>query len=88
MRGRVAWAAVILVLALLGAGTISNVVRLNATSARVRDQAAAGQAGLDRQCRLLPVGRKLYADALQRGKITTDDFELVVSTANVACARP
>lgn len=88
MRRRVIWAAVIAFLAALSVGTISNVVRQNAISARVQDQAAAGQAGLDRQCRLLPVGRKLYADALQRGKITTDDFELVVSTANVACARP
>lgn len=85
MRRRVAWVLAIVVLALLGAGTISNVIRLNATSARVRDQAAAGQAGLDRQCRLFPVSKKIYADALDRGKITAGDFGLIVSTAETVC---
>lgn len=85
MKRRVAWITVIVVLALLGAGTISNVVRLNATSARVSEQAANGQAALTRQCQLFPISKKLYADALDRGKITADDFDLIVSTAATAC---
>lgn len=85
MKKRIAWVVVIVVLGLLGVGTVSNVVRLNATSARVSEQAANGQAALDRQCRLLPVGRKLYAGALKRQEITAADYKLVVSTAAVAC---
>lgn len=88
MRRRLIWAATILFLAALSVGTISNVIRANAISARVQGQALAGQKGLDRQCKLAPIGRKLYTDALQRGKITADDYALVVSTANVACSRP
>lgn len=88
MKGRVAWVAVIVILGLLGIGTVSNVLRLNATSEKIRAQAESGQAALDRQCKLLPVGRKLYTDALKRGVISGDDFELVLSSANVACSRP
>lgn len=76
------------VLAGLGLGTVSNVLRLNGVNAKFAAQARNGQAGLNRQCRLVPVSKKIYADELARGKITADDFALVVSTAAAVCPRP
>jgi hypothetical protein len=81
------WALVVL-LALLGFGTISNQVRINRANATLAAQAEAGQKGLDRQCKLLPVGKKLYAWGLKNSKesgITPADYDLVISTANTAC---
>lgn len=77
--------AVVVLMALLSVGTISGQVRINSTNARIAAQADAGARGLVRQCRLLPVGKKLYGDALERGKITPADYELVISTADTAC---
>lgn len=76
----------VMVLALMGVGTINNQLRINKANAVLAAQAQAGQKALDRQCQLFPVGKKLYRDMLVRGKITADDYELVLSTANTACS--
>ena len=81
------WGLVVF-LGLLGVGTISNQLKLNQTNARISEQASAGARGLVRQCQLLPVGKKLYADALERRVISAEDYDLVVSTASTACTRP
>lgn len=78
----------VFVLAALSVATISGQLRINATNQAIADQASAGQRGLDRQCRLLPIGRKLYAWGLaneSESHITAEDFALVVSTAATAC---
>lgn len=73
------------VLGVMGIGTISNQLRLNGVNAKFAEQARNGQLGLDRTCRLLPVSKKLYADMLERGKITPADYDLVLSTASAVC---
>jgi hypothetical protein len=78
------WALVVF-LGLLGLGTINNQLRINQANATLSAQAQAGQKALTRQCRLVPIGRKLYGAALKRGEITLEDFELVLSTAATAC---
>lgn len=69
----------------LSVGTISNQFRINATNSRVSDQAESGQRALDRQCRLLPISRKVYAEMVDRGVITVAEYDLVFSTAARAC---
>lgn len=76
----------ILFMALFGAGTISNQLRLNSTNARIHEQARAGQLGLNRQCSLLPISERLYADAVRRGVITNADYAQIYETAKLACA--
>jgi hypothetical protein len=77
--------ALILFLALLGVGTINNQLRINKANAVLSAQAESGQKALNRQCMLLPVGKKLYGDALDRRVITAADYDLVISTADTAC---
>lgn len=72
-------------LALLGVGTINNQLRINQANARLASQAANGQRALNRTCRLLPVSKKMYTDALRRQVITAGDYDLVVSTATAVC---
>lgn len=79
---------IIAVLVVLAAGTITNTLRQNEANARFQANAEAGQRGLDRQCSIRPVSRKLYAWALleqDRSKITADDVALVLDTAAQAC---
>jgi hypothetical protein len=78
------WALVVF-LGLLGAGTISNQVRINQANGVLARQARAGQMSLNRTCRLLPITMKAYGDLLDRGKITPVDYSLVLSTANTVC---
>lgn len=73
------------VMAALAFGTISNQVRINAASTKLRAQAEAGAQGLARQCRLLPISKKLYADGVARHKITPQEFGLIVSTGHQYC---
>ena len=80
--------ALVLFLGLLGVGTISNQLRINKANAALAEQAAAGERGLNRQCQLLPVGKKIYKDALERRVITVGNYDLVVSTAETACSQP
>lgn len=75
-------------MAMLAAGTISNQLRINDANTRLQAQAENGQKALTRQCRLLPVAKKLYADMLDRRVITVRDYDLVFSTADTACSRP
>lgn len=75
----------VVVLGLLGAGTISNQLRINRANAILADQAESGQRALNRQCSLFPVSKKLYADMLERRVISAEDYDLVVSTATTAC---
>lgn len=72
-------------LAVLGAGTISNQLKINQANAILARQARAGQMSLNRTCRLLPISEKIYTDMLDRGKITAEDYALVLSTANRVC---
>ncbi len=72
-------------LALLGAGTINNQLRINDANTRLARQAADGARALDRQCRIRPVSKKLYADAFERGVVSADDVALVLDTAAQAC---
>lgn len=74
------------VIALLSIGTISNQIRINAANARLERNAMNGQRALIRQCALLPVGKKIYVDALRRRVITGEDYQLVLSSAVRACA--
>lgn len=76
----------VLAMALLAVGTISNQVRINTANTKLRAQAENGQKSLNRQCRVLPISLKLYADALQRGKITVADYAEVASTGDTTCA--
>lgn len=78
-------AALVIVMALLGAGTVSNQFKINAANDRLRAQAEAGARGLARQCQLLPISKKLYADALDRHVISAGDYGLIVSTAVQYC---
>lgn len=77
----------IFAMALLGIGTINNQLRINAANQVLREQAKNGQRALTRQCSLIGVSKKIYADMLERGKITTGDYELVFSTAQRACGQ-
>jgi hypothetical protein len=77
--------ALVMFLALLGVGTVNNQLRINKANETLSTQAQAGQRALTRQCKLLPVGRKLYTAALERGEITAADYDLVLSTATTAC---
>lgn len=78
------------VLAGLGLGTVSNVLRLNGVNAKFAEQARNGQLGLNRQCHLLPISEKLYIWAATDPKshITPDEAALVVSTATAVCPHP
>lgn len=80
------WALVVL-LAALGAGTISNQLMINKANATLATQAENGQKALTRQCALLPIGKKIYTDALERRVISAADYDLVLSTANTACPK-
>lgn len=77
---------IIAVLVVLAAGTITNTLRQNEANARFQANAEAGQRGLDRQCSIRPVSRKLYADAFRRGVLTSEDVALVLDTAARACS--
>lgn len=79
------WALVV-VLAGLGLGTITNQLKINDANARLAAQAMNGQRSLNRTCQLLPVSRKIYTDALKRGVVNADDYDLVLSTATRVCA--
>lgn len=81
------WAPALVVgaIALLSIGTISNQLKINQANTRLKMQAEAGQRALTRQCSLLVVSRKLYADMLERHVISAEDFALVFSTAQQAC---
>lgn len=83
-RSLAPWALVI-AMALLAVGTISNQLRINTANSRLRAQALNGQRALNRQCALLPVSKKLFADAVQRDVISAEDFAAIVSTAAAAC---
>jgi len=55
---------------------------------RLSDQAQAGAAGKRRQCAVLPVATKMYADAQKRHIITSRDFEtFVASGSQLKCPR-
>lgn len=76
----------ILVLALMGIGTISNQVRINRANAVLSQQASDGAKALARSCKLAGVSKKIYVDNLQRKVITSDDFALFTDTLQQACA--
>jgi len=80
--------ALVLFLALLGVGTINNQLRINQANEILAAQARAGQQSLNRTCRLVPISKKIYVDMLERGKITADDYDLVVSSAAQICPSP
>lgn len=85
VKRRVKASGLLVLLVLLSAGTISNQLRLNAQSAKFRAQAANGQRSLNRQCALVPISKKIYADAVNRRVISADDFGRIVSTAAAVC---
>lgn len=72
-------------MALLAFGTVSNQLKINAANTALANQARNGQRALNRQCLLLPISKKLYADAVSRGKITPEEFGLIVSTGEQYC---
>lgn len=80
------WALVVAMSA-LAVGTISNQFRINAANTQLKTQAANGQKALVRQCKLVGVSQKMYADALRRGVIESADFTLFVLTAQQACTK-
>lgn len=80
--------SLVLFLALLGVGTINNQLRINQANERLAAQALAGQRALNRTCRLVPISKKIYVDALERDVITPDDYDLVVSSAAQICPAP
>jgi hypothetical protein len=86
-RRQVAWIALIVFLALLGAGTISNQIRINQANATLAQNAADGAAALARSCKLAGVSRKIYMDVLRRDVITSEDFALFSDTLQRACSR-
>ena len=77
--------SLVLFLALLGAGTINNQLRINKANEALAKQARSGQLALNRTCRLVPVSKKIYVDMLERRKITPEDYDLVVSSAVSIC---
>lgn len=78
--------ALVVAMALLAVGTISNQIKINAANTQLRAQAENGQRSLTRQCKLAAIGRKFYADALRRGVITLSDFDLFVMSTQQACS--
>jgi hypothetical protein len=80
--------ALVLFLGLLGVGTINNQLRINRANEILAAQARAGQQSLDRTCRLIPISKKIYVDALERDVITPRDYDVVVSSASQICPPP
>lgn len=72
-------------MALLALGTVNNQLKINAANTQLARQAMNGQRSLNRQCQLLPISKKLYADALARHKISAADFDAIVSTGAQYC---
>ena len=83
-----AYLLILLFIAQIGVGTINNQLRINKANAALAQQARAGQQSLNRTCRLIPVSKKIYVDMLERGKITPEDYDLVVSSAAQICPSP
>lgn len=79
--------ALVIAMALLAIGTVSNQLKINAANNTLRRQAENGQRALNRQCALLPVSKKIYADALDRRVISADDLAAILSTAAAVCPR-
>ena len=75
----------VVAMALLAAGTISNQLRINEANSRLRAQAANGQAALTRACRLAPNGVLIQRDALERGVISAKQFTAYLSATTHAC---
>jgi hypothetical protein len=78
--------ALAIVLAALSLGTCLNFVGIAIALQGVSAQASAGAAARARQCRLLPISIKLFADAHQRGVLTDSDIRLVTAGASTACS--
>jgi hypothetical protein len=81
------WApyAVVLVMAMLAFGTVSNQLRINRASMTLKAQAVAGAQSLHRQCQLLPAGFKVQRYLLDRHVTSSEDFALWLSTARRYC---
>lgn len=75
----------VVVMSILAVGTVSNVLRLNNTNSRLRAQAMNGQHALNRQCALVPITAKVYADAVSRRVITAREFGRIVGSAAAIC---
>lgn len=76
---------VVAVMALLAVGTVSNQLKINAANTQLKAQAMNGQRALNRQCALLPISEKLYADAVARRVIVPAELGLIVSTGEQYC---
>lgn len=63
-----------IILAALSIGTCLNFIGIALALKGVKVQATAGQMARERQCRLLPVSKKVYRDAFRRGVITKADL--------------
>lgn len=84
---RAALYLLVVVVAYLSFATNSNQRKINEANTQLKKQAEAGQRALTRQCSLLAVSRKLYADMLDRHVISAEDFALVFATAQRACGQ-
>lgn len=76
------------ILAILAMGTCVNFVLVGLSLHRVSGQARSGQLANQRQCRLFPVSRKLYAGGYRYGLITRAEYELYLNIGSPQGCRP
>lgn len=77
----------VIILALLGVGTIYNVVRNQEAFNRLGAQSTAGAQAKIRQCKLFPISNKLITRAELAGWISAADLKTYIDTVPQDCGK-